>query len=75
MNIDQKVLGRLDELITLGDRVLSTAYSRSSPGFVYLGDHGVDSQLSYQWGVSCLNILRRVFGQGSDHYIRFEKLS
>lgn len=75
MNVDQKIVGRMTELIKAGEGVLLTRESRSSPGFVYFGDDAVDSQLSHKWGISSLSLLSRVFGNQSDYYKRFEAFS
>lgn len=74
MNADQKINDRLKELISLGEKVLTTRRSRSGPGYVYMGDAAVDYEMAHQWGTSCLNILGRVFGKDSDHYNRFNAL-
>lgn len=74
MKLDQKILDRLDELIQMGERVTKTRYNRSSPGFIYVGDDGVDDELAHQWGVSCLSILGRVLGHQADHYTKFDLL-
>src|SRR2546427_2300641 len=74
MNIDQKIIARLDQLIADGELVIGSNYSRSGGGIVYMGDHGVNSELSHKWGTSCLNILARVFGESSDHYKTFNGL-
>ena len=34
----------------------------------------VEQQRSHEWGISCLNLLGRVFGKDSDHYIKFNGL-
>ena len=70
MIVDQKVLFRLDELINVGEKVLST---RRSPGPNVLGDDRVDTQIAYQWATSVQNLLARVFGQNSEHYKNFVK--
>jgi hypothetical protein len=74
MNIDQKIIDRLDELIKKGEEVIKTNYSRSGGGIVYFGDRGINSEMSHQWGMSCLNILERVFGKESAHYQKFNGL-
>jgi hypothetical protein len=74
VNVDERIKQRLNQLVDQGAKVLATRYSRSSPGFTYIGDAGVDQELSHQWGISCLNLLRRVFGEESDHYTRFNAL-
>ena len=72
--IDQKIIKRFDELIEAGNRVLKTGSSRSGPGYHVVGDLAVDPEQSNQWGISCLNILGRVFGKESDHYQKFNRL-
>jgi len=74
MNIDQKIVTKFDELIEAGKRVLNTRSSRSGPGYVVIGDAAVDPEQSNQWGISCLNLLGRVFGKESDHYKKFNAL-
>ena len=36
--------------------------------------YGINSEMSHQWGMSCLNILERVFGKDSTHNDRFSGL-
>lgn len=74
MNIDEKIIGRFEQLIETGKQVLQTRYDRSSGGVVYLGDDGVNRELSSEWGISCLNLLGRVFGSNGDHYTKFNSL-
>jgi hypothetical protein len=64
---DEKILGRLDELVAMGNRVLGTKYSVQVLG----ADYQVDSQLAHQWATSVQNLLARVFGQSSEHYKAF----
>lgn len=71
MKIDEKILVRLDELIANGEKVLQTR-RKPAPG-VLMGDF-VDSEVSTQWGVNCLSILGRVFGENSAHYKIFDAL-
>jgi hypothetical protein len=74
--IDEKIIQRLDQLITQGRKVLQTQSSRDGylgdMHIINMGDDAVDAELSSQWGISCLNILGRVFGKESDHYVRFD---
>lgn len=75
MNIDQKIIDRFDQLIEAGStQVLKTRSSRSGEGFVYIGDDAINPEKSSQWGISCLNLLSRVFGIESDHYVKFNAL-
>ncbi len=67
MNLDQKILARLDQLIVMGNRVLATQRNHA-PNTI---GPDLDIELSNQWGVSCLNILSRGFSPDSDHYRRF----
>lgn len=72
MNIDKKIVDRLQELIEAGEKI-EPLRIRSTPGAVSFGTP-VDGQESNQWGISCLNILARVFGKDSDHYQKFDAL-
>lgn len=70
MNSDDKIVARLQELVSLGERVLQT---RRSPGQNVVGDLRVNSELAHQWATSTLSLLDRVFGKSSSHYLRFDK--
>lgn len=67
MNIDEKIIMRLDELIETGEKVLVTKRGSQFAG----RDSYVDSQMAYQWATSVQNLLARVFGQESEHYKNF----
>ncbi len=73
MKIDEITIIRLNELIEMGERVKGTRHSRSSESVTRSG-MAVDNELASQWGMSCLNILNRVFGPESDHYTKFNQL-
>jgi hypothetical protein len=74
MNVDEKIVTRFDELIKEGEKVLATRSNRQ------MGDHNpfqthdlnINSQMSHQRGISCINILGRVFGESSVHYQKFD---
>ncbi|WP_434687018.1 HEPN domain-containing protein [Pseudanabaena minima] len=68
MLIDEKVKARLNELIDMGEKLLST---KRSPGQNVIGDSRVDSQMAYQWATSVQNLLSRAFGEDSEHYKNF----
>jgi hypothetical protein len=70
MQIDEKILLRMDELIELGKRVLVT---RSPPMPGHITSDFVDVQMTNQWLTSCLNLLGRVFGESSPHYLRLKE--
>jgi len=73
MKIDEKILTRIEELILKGEEVLKTGKSLPSN---YIGyDARVNIQMAAQWQVSCLNILRNVFGEDSNHYRMFNSLT
>jgi hypothetical protein len=65
MSIDTKIIKRLDDLIELGENVLSTR-EPAAPGFA--GGDFIDTQLANQWLTSSLNLIQRVFGKSSVHY-------
>ena len=71
MNVDQKIVSRIKELIDRGDALLATRRDppRNSIGF----DARVDGQLAHQWFTNVQNLLARVFGQDSEHYQNFSK--
>jgi len=71
MDVDAKILARIDELIAMGAQVLDTR--RPPPSVVMYGDSRVDGELANQWVTSCQNILQRVFGTESAHYQNFTK--
>lgn len=70
MLIDEKVKARLDELLEMGDEILTTKHG---PGAGVMGDARVDSQMAYQWATSVQNLLVRIFGRESEHYTNFTK--
>lgn len=71
MTIDARIKNRIEELITLGEQVLST---RREPPSNSIGfDATVDAELSRQWATQCQNILIRVFGEQSPHYRNFSE--
>jgi hypothetical protein len=72
--IDEKVIKRFNELIEKGQDVLTTKHDHSSVHSIALVDYSVDYEKSHQWGLSCLNLLKRIFGPESDHYKRFDEL-
>jgi hypothetical protein len=71
MNIDEKIINRFDELILKSNKVILT----NTPSGVLLGRNFVDSEISNEWKILCLNLLRRVFGIDSVHYQKFESVS
>jgi hypothetical protein len=73
--LNGKVAGRLQELIQAGDEVKRTVYDPREQNPFYQGDYGVDYELAYQWGTSCLDLLDRVFGKDSAYYKNFETQS
>ncbi len=69
MSIDKKILQRLSELISKGEEVINTS------GGTRMGSNLVQSELSVQWRVNCLNIIERVFGVNSQHFKMLEVFS
>lgn len=73
MRVEQKVIDKLAELVTEADEVLSNArVVHARPNVIGLSGEYVDSQRTSRWGVSCLSILHKFFGQSSDYYKQFE---
>lgn len=71
MEAKEKIAIRLDELLQMGEKLLSTR--RSTPPNI-IGDDRIDSQLGHQWVTSVQNLFVRVFGENSEHYKNFSKL-
>ena len=75
---DQKILTRFHELIQLGQTVLSTREkgipNRVPDTYTPIYYDGIDIQLASQWGMSCLNLIGRVFTKDNDHYTQFNSL-
>src|ERR1044072_6184151 len=77
IKVDQKILMRFQELIQLGQKILNTrekGYTKPEPGAYRSYYDKIDIQLAGQWGVSCLNLIGRVFNKDSDHYKKFDSL-
>lgn len=70
MNIDKKIIDRLNELVNLGEQVLATRYSLE----YVIGDDNVNTQLAMQWISSIQNLLARVFGENNVHLKNINKL-
>jgi len=73
VNIDQKIIDRLGELIERGVSVLGTQ-TDTRGNMKRLSGLWVDFQVAHEWAISCVSLLGRVFGKESDHYIRFNEL-
>jgi|ERR1051325_1044709 hypothetical protein len=83
MGVDQKILERFDELLREGKRVSQTrtpvtggfpvpyrrGMVRNPP------DEKVDSESAIEWGLRCLNLLKRATSVESDYYKRFQEES
>jgi len=69
---EAKALARLNELIAMGERLIST--KREPPPGVF-GDYRVDTQLGEQWATSAQSFLRRVFGEKSVQCQKFVEVA
>lgn len=70
MGLDEKISVRIDKLIELGKKVLAT---RKSPAPGHITSDFIDVQIMNQWITSCLNLVGRVFGESSPHYLRLRE--
>jgi hypothetical protein len=83
MRIDQKILERFQELVDEGGRMMQTRTSvtGSFPVPYRRGmtrnppDEKVSPELALEWGLRCLNLLKRVTSIDSDYYLRFKEQS
>lgn len=73
MKVNEQIVERFNNLTSMGDRVLTTRVrlraSPISPGRNY----AVDTKLSTEWGVLCLNLISSIFTKNSDHYQKFDQ--
>ena len=74
MRIDQKIVNRIQELIDRHAEITKTRKQGGGTSMYYPPYDVVDSEMVNQWAVSCLHILKRVFGETSDHYTKFADL-
>ncbi|HEX7242677.1 MAG TPA: hypothetical protein VF263_20480, partial [Longimicrobiaceae bacterium] len=68
MKFEKIIADRFEQLLSQGRDVEGT--SRRSD---YGGDV-IDAPSFHQWATSALSLLRRVFGEGSDHYMNLRKV-
>jgi len=72
MKTDEIILTRINNLIELGENVLST---RRDPGPNIIGDDRVDSILAHQWVTSTQSLISNFFGEDSSHFKNFENVT
>ncbi len=63
MQVDDRILKRLDEMIKVGGKILETKQSSEMSAYTY-----VNSQMASQWITSVRNLLARVFDPNSEYY-------
>jgi hypothetical protein len=63
--VEERVLKRFDEMLALGNQVLST---RKNPARGHITSDFVDVQLANQWFTCSLSLLSRTLGEASEHY-------
>jgi hypothetical protein len=81
MRIDQKIVGRFQDLENRANQLLQARTVKGGEkGYLFHTPvtnptyYSVDCELSIQWGASCLHLLKQIFTQESDHYIEFKRL-
>lgn len=74
MKIDEKISDRFQELIDIGSSIKNTRRTGGGTSLANLPYDFVDQELAHQWGINCLHIVRKIFGDESDHYKRFNEL-
>jgi len=70
MNVDQKIIGRLSELIERGLEIEKTK-ERPPPNCIGF-DSTVDGQMANQWHASANSLLAKALGRDSEHFKLFE---
>lgn len=76
MHVDQRISGIFHELLGMASNVMQTRTCRDG----YIGHarttyEKVSPELATEWGLRCLNVIRRVFGADSDYYEAFKEQS
>ena len=71
MNIEQKIIDRFQQLIDFEAEMMKTRSHGGGEDMFNPPYDFVSKEQAYQWGVSCLHIIKRVFSVGSDHYAKF----
>lgn len=71
MNTDKKIIEIIDELIELGNKVLTT---RRSPGYGVIAGDVVDKFLASQWLTRTQSLVLRVFGEDSIYFNNIKNL-
>lgn len=74
MKIEQKIVDRLNQLINTEADLAKTRKEGFTQGAWQMHYDYIDKELASQWGISCLSILSKIFGENSDHYKRFNEL-
>lgn len=71
MKLDPIIAKRFEELIRVGNEVLSTRRSVAAIGAPAI----VDARKAEEWVTSCVSFIGRVLGSDSEHYKRLQKHS
>ena len=73
MRIDEKILDRFNQLIEFEEHEVMKTRMRGGGKDMYNPPYDeVNEEVANQWGISCLHILKTVFGKDSDHYTKFD---
>ena len=76
MKLDERVICDIEELISLGEEVISTQRRTESMGRLrVVAEPFVDGQLSAQWGTRSLSLLERIFSKDSIYYETYYRIS
>ncbi|MFL6210127.1 MAG: hypothetical protein ACJ74W_14830 [Pyrinomonadaceae bacterium] len=82
MKADQKIIGMFQEVMELASRLMQTKTLGGGEAG-YIGHarvtnptyEKVSPELAIEWGLRCLNLLKRVFSAESDYYQAFKERS
>jgi hypothetical protein len=73
MKVDRKIIDRFQHLIDFEAELMKTQKQGGGQNMYNPPYNFVDYEMANQWGINCLHLLRRVFGEDSDHYSRFNE--
>ena len=74
MKIDEKISNRFQELVDKGNSLNNTRHSGGGKSLSNFPFDFVESEFLHQWGINCLHLLRKTFGDESDHYKKYNEL-
>lgn len=75
MKVEERIVNRFQQLIDFENDLMKTRRIGSGDSYVLsLPYDQVDDEMVFQWGTSCLGLIKQTFSSDSDHYINLKEL-